>query len=204
MNFGSVMFKFWRVAGLLALALGLILLGLPGCERSQESFRSVRNTEATYLNPLPDETAQTLRRLEAAKEIDLSKAHQPGSAPIVSSDCMAQAEKADRAIRELSQGFPVAENTLEDALVVPPACFSSAQMAILKRQLQRTIQTDQKEENTEAMESNMGWIPYPTDTMVQLEDHKNQAEGVLKELESGEGMHWETIERATQPAEPQD
>lgn len=195
-------FRFRNVS--LVTAMLLLALAVSACERSEESFRTVRNAEATNPNAPLQETAGLIKRLEAAKEMDESQAHRPGVSAVGWEDDMTQAGKADKAIKELAHGLDVPQSELDEALWVPPASQSGAEKARLIQQVKRSIQQDQRQENAETLESNMGGYPYPINTMVRLQDHKEDAEGVLRDLEIGEDVHWDAIKRATQTPAPED
>lgn len=188
-------------AGLVA-ALFLLALAAPACERSEESFRQIRNSQAT--RPPSEQTAELIKRLEGAKELDVSQANRPGVSAVAWEDYMDQAGKADKAIKELSDGFEVSQAELKDALWVPPASLSSDEKSRLISQVQQAIQHDQREEENIRVGSNMGKYPDPTTTIATLEEHKEMAESVLKDLETGEDVHWQTLNRAIQPVSEED
>lgn len=201
MTGASRSFRLGKV-GLVAAML-LLALAVSACERSEESFRAVRNAQATNPEAPPPQTAQLIKRLEGAKEMDYSEANQPGVSAVAWEDFMAQAGKADKAIRELSHGLEVPESELNDALWVPPPS-QGPEKARLIQEVQQAIQHDQREEDAAVQDSQFAGYPYPVNTVVRLEDHKKDAEGVLRDLQSGEDVHWDAIKRATQVPAPED
>jgi hypothetical protein len=188
----------------LVMVLSLAALVMSACERSEESFREQRNAQAIhpYASPQQNEqpsgqqNAELIKRLEGAREMDESEANQPGISATAWQDDMIQVGKADKAIKELSHGLEVPQSEIDEALWVPPKTLSAAKRARLLQRLKDAIQRDENEEQTMMSGVNFGNIPYPTGRMATLEDRKNLAEGVLKDLEIGEDVHWETIKQA--------
>jgi hypothetical protein len=198
----SINFRFWSVVP--AAALFLVAFLATGCEQSTESFREIRNAQATNPNAPSEQTADLINRLQRAKEMDLGQAHRADVSAVGWEDDMIQAGKADKAAKELSHGIEVSRSELDDALFVPPASLSGSERARLINQVQQAIRADQHQEDTVTASATMGGSRYPTRSMAVLENHKQMAEGVLKDLEVGEDVHWQTLNQATQAARPQD
>jgi hypothetical protein len=190
-----------RHFGLFITILALAL-SLAACERSEESFRAVRNGQATNPYATAQNNAALIKRLEAAKEIDESQANRPDVSAVGWQDDMIQEGKADKAIRELAHGIAVPESQLKDALWVPPASQSGTERDRLIRQVQQAIQKDQHEQDTQVMESTVAALPYPVNTVSRLQERRTQAEAVLKDLKMGEDVHWSSIKEATQVPAP--
>ncbi len=181
------------------VAVPLLLLTVSACERSEESFRMQRNAELEqpYSAP-PQETAALIKKLERAKETDESEANQLGVSAVTQEDYMTQAGKADRAIKELSHGYAVPPEELNDALWVPPRSIAGAEKTGVIQQVELAIQKDQRDEDTVLVGAKFEDGPYPINAMERLEEHKNLAEGVVKDLKIGEDVHWQTIKQAIQ------
>jgi hypothetical protein len=190
--------------GALGLVVVLAFVGLTvsGCERTEESFRTQRNEAAVQPNAPVPQTAELIKRLKGAEELDVSEANQKGVSAVAWQDYMVQAGKAKRAALELSHGFDVSKPELDDALFVPPRSMSGAEKGRLIQQVRQAIQEDDRNENALRADTNYA-IPYPTDAMSRVEDHKNLAEGVVKDLEIGEPVHWATVQDAMRVPEPE-
>jgi len=193
-------------AVVLVMVLSMLALLVSACERSAESFREQRNAQAIHPYAPPQEDAQQsarrnaelIKRLQGAKEMDESEANQPGTSATAWQDDMIQEGKADKAIKELSRGPEVPQSEIDEALWVPPKTLSAAQKARLLQRLKDAVQRDENEEQTMMSGVNFENFPYPSSRMATLEDHKNLAEDVVKDLEIGEDVHWETIKQALQ------
>jgi hypothetical protein len=188
----------------LVMVLSLLALAVSACERSEESFREQRNAQAIHpfapqqqnARPSAQQNAGLIKRLEGAKEMDESEANQPGTSATAWQDDMIQVGKADKAIKELSHGLEVPQAEIDEALWVPPKTLSAAQKARLLQRLKDAVQRDENEEQTMMTSVKFENFPYPTSRMATVEDHKNLAKGVLKDLEIGEDVHWETNKQA--------
>jgi hypothetical protein len=189
--------KSFNIAVLVAVVL--MLIAVSACERSEESFRVQRNAglEQPYLAS-PQETAVLIKKLEGAKEMDESEASQPGVSAVTWEDYMTQAGKADHAIKELSHGYAVSPDEMNDALWVPPRSIAGAEKARLIRRLEQAIQKDQENEDDLMAGAKFESVPYPVSRMSRLEDHKNMAQEVLQDLKIGQDVHWQTIQQALQ------
>jgi hypothetical protein len=186
--------------GAICLAVALAFLGLmvSGCERTEESFREQRNEAA--VQPAPSwQTAKLIQQLKGAEELDESEANQAGVSAVAWEDYETQAGKARRAVLELSHGFGVSKAELDDALFVPPRETATEKAQLIER-VQQAIQEDDRNESALRADANFS-IPYPTNTFSRVEDHKTLAEGVVKDLEIGEPVHWATVQEAMQAPE---
>src|SRR6516164_92003 len=84
-----------------------LTFSLSACERSEESFRAMRNAQATNPYLTAQKNADLIKRLEAAKEMDVSEANRPNISAVAWQDYMTQEAKADKAIKELAHGMEV-------------------------------------------------------------------------------------------------
>jgi hypothetical protein len=90
---------------------------------------------------------------------------------------------------------------LDDALWVPPNADSPAERARLIQQVESALQEDQRNEDSLRYDISFG-IQYSTDQMSQVEAHKAMGEGILKDLKTGEPVHWQAIQDATRSSQP--
>jgi hypothetical protein len=136
-----------------------------------------------------------LAELSAAKRKDWASALDPHVAPSEEEDFLDQMNKADRAIRELTHGFEVPQSEIDEALVIPPKSLPETQRVQLIRQLQDAVQQDDR--NEQAMLNDLAWSDSvaPADTF-KLDQQKELANSVIKDLEIGEDVHWSTIKQA--------
>src|SRR5271169_1836007 len=65
------------------------------------------------------QTQPTLRRLQAAREIDLSNASDPAVGPVASGDYSIRAENAAQVISDLEHGQYVSQSQIDEAQFVP-------------------------------------------------------------------------------------
>jgi hypothetical protein len=153
-----------------------------------------------HRNPAPDhiisneQKRELIRRLEAAEEADESEARDPRISLVRKEDFFEQADKAERAIRELLYGYDVPQAELADALAVPPKNLSPEAKADLIRELQDSIALNDRREqdrlNDYFSAASFDTAPYDT--------QKAFAAAVIKELTVGEEVHWDTLQEALQ------
>jgi len=151
-----------------------------------------------HRNPAPDritseqQRAELIRELEAAEESDQNNARDPQISFVRKEDFFEQADKAERAIRELLYGYDVPQPELADALAVPPKTLSPQEKADLIRQLHDAIAlNDRREQST----LNDYFSAACFDT-ASYDVQKSFAAAVIKELTIGEDIHWDTIQEA--------
>jgi len=139
--------------------------------------------------------AALVERLESAKRQDWSNALDPHVAPSEEEDFLDQMNKADRAIKELTYGFEVSQPEITEALVIPPKSLSANTRKQLIQQLQDAIRQDDR--NEQAMLNDLAWSNSvaPVDTFT-FDQQKAIAEGVIKDLEICEDVHWSKIKEA--------
>jgi hypothetical protein len=138
---------------------------------------------------------QLIQELKTAKSADWENALDPNVAPVTQEDFLDQMNKADRAIKELTHGFEVPQSEIEDALWSPPKSISPGLRITLIHQLEDAVRSDDR--NEQAMLNDLAWSDSaaPADT-VTFDQQRALAQGVIKDLEIGEGVHWSTIKEA--------
>jgi hypothetical protein len=173
--------------GLFYLSALLLSIPLSACARSAVQPRTPVTTTKNK--------AALVEELKSAKQQDWSSALDPQVAPSEEEDFLDQMNKADRAIKELTHGFEVPQSEIDDALLVPPKSLSLQKRLQLIRQLQDAAQQDER--NEQAMLNDLAWSDSvaPMDTYT-FDQQKALAEGVIKDLEIGEDVHWSTIKEA--------
>ncbi len=130
-----------------------------------------------------------IQRLETAKKQDEEGAEDHITDPGEVSDFRHQIHEADRAIRELQNGFTVPQAEIEDALEVPPKAFSKKQTAEIIQKLKHTREELKEDaqrtaENDDLVESDF------------YEEDEEKVDNVIKDLEIGEDVPWSTIKEA--------
>jgi hypothetical protein len=153
-----------------------------------------------HRNPAPDESilneqrTELIGRLEAAEEADGSNARDPRISLVRKEDFFEQADKAERTIRELLYGYNVPPTELADALAVPPKHLSPQVKADLIRQLQDSIALNDRREQDRLN----GYFSAATVNTAPYDTQKAFAAAVIKELNIGEDVHWDTLQQALQ------
>jgi hypothetical protein len=172
--------------------LSRFLLVFPLSIQMSACASSAAQTQAPVRNRNP---AALVEELQDAKRIDWTSALDPHVRPSEEEDFLDQMNKADRAIKELTHGFEVPQSEIDDALVVPPKSLSESQRTRLIRQLQDAVEQDDR--NEQAMLNDLAWSDSaaPADTF-KFDQQKELANGVIKDLEIGEDVHWSTIKEA--------
>jgi hypothetical protein len=151
-----------------------------------------------HRNPAPDSAGlseqrpELIRQLEAAEQADESDALDRRISLVRKEDFFEQAEKAERAIRELLYGYDVPQPELADALAVPPKDLSPQVKADLIRQLQDSIALNDRSEQNKLNDYFSG---ASSDT-APYDMQKAFAAAVIKELTIGEDVHWDTLQQA--------
>ncbi|MGA2412346.1 MAG: hypothetical protein ABSG46_18425 [Candidatus Binataceae bacterium] len=175
------------ISSIASLALAV---GLSACAQKHSHM-----PPGDYMSQM--QTGDVVRRLEAAEELDQSDARDPKVGVVAREDFLEQAGKADRAIKELSHGYPVSDTELEDALEIPPRGLSPADKSALISQIdQARAQTDH---NEQAMLNEIGWGYSDAPARTSRFDQQKQFDDeVVKDLTIGEPVHWDDIRQATQ------
>lgn len=183
----KITFRNWMIA----LIFPLVFV-LSACEQNTASFAAQRRSHAVDQTALNDQTAQMIKRLEVAKELDESNSFDPDVRPTRREDFMVKAAKADRTIRELRLGFPVSSEEVEDALEIPPRHLTPEERAQLVNQLKHAQALDDQR----AQEI---LIYYRDDEPVERDQFGIQSEraaAIAKDLQLGESVHWDDIKQA--------
>jgi hypothetical protein len=105
---------------MLVLIIFPLASALSACGQTTESFAAQRKTRAADEIAQSERTAQLVKRLEIARELDQSDANDPDLTPIRREHFTVKAAKADRAIRELRNGFALSSDEIEEVLEIPP------------------------------------------------------------------------------------
>ena len=110
-----------------------------------------------------------------------------------------QAAKADRAIKELQNGFAVEPGEIEDALDIPPRHLTPEKRRQLIHQLEQAKTLDDQREQ----EILIYWQDDEPIERTQFEIQAARAGNVAKDLQLGESVHWSDIKQALYvPADP--
>lgn len=137
------------------------------------------------------QSEQTLQRLQAARELDLSDALDPNIGPVASGDYSVRADKANQVMNELEHGQNVSQSQIADALFVPPTHLSARERAELIRQLEESRALDET-----------GWREHEGGREPILEEDYNiqsrRATRVIRALESATPVSWTAINDAMQ------
>lgn len=174
-------FQWWQL--LLTFSLSIQLYACASSAAQTQTPARIQNTEAL------------VEELQDAKRLDWVSALDPRVRPSEEEDFLDQMNKADRAIKELTHGFEVPQSEIDDALMVPPRSLSASQRTRLIRQIQDAVEQDDR--NEQAMLNDLAWSDSaaPADTF-KFDQQKELANGVIKNLEIGEDVHWSTIKEA--------
>lgn len=130
-----------------------------------------------------------IQHLQVAKKQDEEGADDRTTDPGEVSDFLRQKHKADRVIRELQSNFTVPQAEIEEALEVPPKALSRQQKAEIIQNLKHTrakLEEDAQRtaEDDDLVESDL------------YEEHEEEIDDVIKDLEIGEDVPWSTIREA--------
>jgi hypothetical protein len=177
---------------MIALIIAPLAFALSACEQNTASFAAQRRARAADQLAPSEQTAQLVKRLEAAKELDQSDAYDPDLRPIRREDFTVKAAKADRAIRELRNGFTVSSGEIEDALEIPPRHITGEKRVQLVQQLLQAKALDEQR----AQEI---LIYYQDDEPRERAEFDTQAEraaNIAKDLQLGESVHWDDVKQA--------
>jgi hypothetical protein len=153
------------------------------------------DVNSTKASLSPQETSQLIQRLNAAKKADWDAALDPNISSVREETFLNQMNKADRASKELSNGFPVSQDKIDDALWTPPKHISAEERTRLIEELELARQQDDQHEQN--MLNDLAWTrsAAPADTIV-FDQRKQQVDTVVKDLEIGAPVHWSAIKQA--------
>jgi hypothetical protein len=176
-----------------------LALTVSACEQNTASFSAQRRAHALDQTASADPTAQLIKRLQIAKELDQSEAFDSDLTPVRRADFTVQAAKADRAIKELQNGFAVEPGEIEDALDIPPRHLTPEKRRQLIHQLEQAKTLDDQREQ----EILIYWQDDEPIERTQFEIQAARAGNVAKDLQLGESVHWSDIKQALYvPADP--
>ena len=147
-------------------------------------------TCATTESNIPSQDpTQLIQQLRAAKELDLSNAHDLSVGPVAAGDFMLRADRADDVIGNLEHGVHVSRAEVRDALFVPPKSLSETQRAELVRELEQARWRD-----------NRGWWDWTRDPVIaqNFSVQEKKADRVIRELETDQPVSWHDIQEAMQ------
>jgi hypothetical protein len=141
------------------------------------------------------QSLQLIQQLDAAKKADWNAALDPSVSPVRRETFLNQMNKADRASKELSHGFTVPQNEIQDALWAPPKHISPEERAQLIRELKQARQQD--DQNEQNMLNDLAWSrsASPADTAI-FDERRQQVDKVVKDLEIDAPVHWTAIKEA--------
>jgi len=148
----------------LCALLGIILIIASACGQSEEEFSAT-------------ERAQALAQLREAEQTDYTRASDTKAGSVDRADYLVQAQKAEKATRELEHGFNVPPAELDDALAVPREPRSPHQVAVLIRELKKARELD-----AQGVSDNSVDPVFAQDFAVK----KTEANRVINDLEIGE------------------
>jgi hypothetical protein len=133
--------------------------------------------------------AQNLRRLQAAREMDLSNALDIAVGPVASGDYSMRAEKAEQVMNDLEHGGYMSQARINDALFVPPKTISQEQRAQLLYQLQEARALDEE-----------GWWDWTRDPVIAQEYSVQEikANRAIKDLQTNQQVSWSEIDEGLQ------
>ena len=167
-----------------SIVIAFSLLVLSSC--SSEEFAVVP----------PQERVQAIEQLQQARQTDLEDAKDISLGPIAEGDYLAQADKADSAIRDLKQHSDVPRSEVSDALFVPPKHLSPAMRAQLVKKLEQARALDDEKWRNNLGSEDENWLTLLCDIQAR------RATRVIKKLETGEPVSWFDINDAmTTPEE---
>jgi hypothetical protein len=142
--------------------------------------------------------ARFLDQLASAKQLDWQSALDPSVAPITKIDYLDQMNKADRDIRLLTHGFDLSQQELADALWIPPKAITPEARVELIQELRKAEEKDDRNEQQSFKYSEWSALDgggAPVDTAA-FDQRIELTDGVIQDLEIGEGVHWSTIRQA--------
>jgi hypothetical protein len=142
--------------------------------------------------PTAHERAAMIAALQNARKLDERNVTDPATDPAQASDSLTEAYKADRAIREIQNGYPVSRDEFADALVVPPGSISSQEKSELIAKLEKVKSDDQQIVMPIAGEGLRE---------AKLRKHADEVDAVIKDLKIGEDVPWSRIRRALTPTD---
>jgi hypothetical protein len=165
-----------RIAGAIASAV-VFAASLSACAPTESNAVSTAQYE------------QTLQRLAAARESDLSNARDVEVGPVASGDYSIRADKAAQIMDDLEHGQYVSQSRINDALFVPPKTLSEAQRARLIDELRYARDLD-----------NAGWWDWTRDPVIAQDFavQEKKADRAIRDLETNQQTSWSEIDEGLQ------
>lgn len=162
--------KILRIAGTAASAL-VFAASLSACAPTESNVSNAQSE-------------QTLQRLQAARETDLSNAKDLEVGPVASGDYSVRADKAEQVTYDLEHGQYVSQAKIDAALFVPPKSLSSAQKAELIGELTDARNLD-----------NRGWWDWTRDPVIaqDFSVQEKKANRAIRDLETNQQISWSEI-----------
>ena len=133
---------------------------------------------------------QAIEQLQQARQTDLEDANDISLGPIAEADYLAQADKADSAIRDLKEYSDVPRSEVSDALFVPPKHISPEMRAQLVKGLEQARALDDEKWRNNLGSEDENWLTLLCDIQAR------RATRVIKKLETGEPVSWFEINDA--------
>lgn len=136
------------------------------------------------------ERSQAIEQLRQARQTDLDEANDISLGFIAETDYLAQAEKADSAIRDLNEHSNVDRSEITEALFVPPKHISPELRVQLVRRLEQAKALDDEKWRNNLGSEDENWLTLLCDIQAR------RATRVIKKLEAGEPVSWFDINDA--------
>ena len=161
-----------RITGMITSAL-VFAASLSACAPTQSNAVSTAQYQ------------QTLQRLAAARESDLSNARDPEVGPVASGDYGVRADRAADVMDELEHGQYVSQSRISEALFVPPKTLSDGERAQIIDQLKYARYLD-----------NAGWWDWTRDPVIAQDFavQEKKADRAIKDLETNQQASWSEID----------
>jgi len=141
----------------------------------------------TESNTPAQDPVQQIQQLRAAKELDLTSAHDLSVGPVAAGDYMLRADRAEDVISDLEHGVRVPRAEVREALFVPPKSLSETQRAELVKELQQAKWRD-----------NRGWWDWTRDPVIaqNFSVQEKKVDRVISELKTDQPVSWHDIQEA--------
>ena len=149
---------------------------------------SCANKESAAVTP--QNRLQAIEQLQQARQTDLNNATDSSVGPILEGDYLAQAEKADSAITDLSNNLSVPQSEVSVALFVPPKHLSPEMRVQLVERLEQARALDDQKWHNNLGSEDEAWLTQDCDLQSM------RATRVIKKLETGEPVSWFEINDA--------
>lgn len=149
----------------------------------------------TSASAAPAQASHVIAQLQQAKTLDEEGAKDPSISIPREEDYIVQAQKADRAIRELQAGYSLSDREIADALDVPPRHVTSEQRAELIKQLKDAVTLDeQREQGAVAFGERL--FDGAADAPAKFGYQEALAQKQIERLQSGQHVEWEQVKQA--------